>query len=108
MKRAQTSALMWFAVISLHACISIVADPAKTNDTTSLCDGYSVQDCLIITTSHFGRMLEQMENTKTGGTKNADKPTCMIKEGRFFNCFAQGGKQQQNVEVCNDPYKKGC
>jgi len=44
MKRTHVSGVMWLVIILVNTYLSI-SDPAKTNDTTSVCDG-SLQECL--------------------------------------------------------------
>ncbi|KAK7374638.1 hypothetical protein VNO80_08075 [Phaseolus coccineus] len=104
MKRARISGVM-LVIILVHAHFSI-SDPAKTNDTTSVCDG-SLQECSefpTITTSHFARMLAQI-NTKTLDTLNP-RPSCPVLNGRYINCFPHN--KAYGVPKCRDIFQRTC
>ncbi|TKY65068.1 hypothetical protein E2542_SST07923 [Spatholobus suberectus] len=114
MKRAAIPYLMWFVVILLHAYLSI-ADPAKTNDTTSVCDG-SVHDCLIarhldpefptITSSHFGRMLGEVPS-KTDSSKDPNSAACRVQADRYFSCFPPKSNPN-SADRCAERFNRDC
>ncbi|QCE12705.1 hypothetical protein DEO72_LG10g3954 [Vigna unguiculata] len=112
MKRANISGVMWLVIILVQACLSI-SDPAKTNDTTHVCDG-SLQECLnaryldsefpTIAGSHIARMLGQI-NSKTFITGNREA-ICHIRGKRYIDCFPD--KSGRPKEPCKGEYKRSC
>ncbi|KOM36773.1 hypothetical protein LR48_Vigan03g015400 [Vigna angularis] len=113
MKRAHISGVMWLLIIFVNACLSI-SDPAKTNDTTSVCDG-SLEECLnhrhldsefpTIAASHLARMLGEI-NSKTLFLTTNRESSCHIRVNRYKDCFPDESKIPKQ-ERC-DPYKRNC
>ncbi|KAK7374635.1 hypothetical protein VNO80_08072 [Phaseolus coccineus] len=113
MKRAHISGVMWLLIFLVQAFLSI-SDLAKTNDTTSVCDG-SLQECLnarhldtqfpTVSSSHFARMLAQAD-TKTANFDDR-KMSCPIRENRYKDCYPpmQPGNVQQR---CDELFKRDC
>ncbi|WVZ05083.1 hypothetical protein V8G54_018429 [Vigna mungo] len=112
MKRAHFSGVMWLLIIFVNAYLSF-SGPAKTNDTTSVCDG-SLQECLnarhldsefpTIAASHIARMLGEI-NSKTLKTTDR-KPPCDIRNGRYRDCYPK--VEPPPKEPCYNPYKRDC
>ncbi|KOM36782.1 hypothetical protein LR48_Vigan03g016300 [Vigna angularis] len=88
-----------------------ISVPAKTKDTTSVCDG-SLQECLnarhlgsefpTIAASHLARMLVE-SNTFNTGERGA---FCPIRNNRYIDCFPVYSKPPK--ERCGEAYKRSC
>ncbi|KAK8466194.1 hypothetical protein PHAVU_008G030750 [Phaseolus vulgaris] len=105
MKRARICGVM-LVMILVHAHVSI-SDPAKTNDTTSVCDG-SLQECSefpTLTTSHFARMLAQTD-TKTINTLKPGA-SCPVRNDKYYkDCFPPN--KPEPVRECRSIYYRKC
>ena len=114
MKRAHIFGVVWLVIFLVQAYLSI-SDPAKTNDTTSVCDG-SLQKRLntrhldtefpTVISSHFARMLAQVD-TKITNTLNPRASSCPIQGNRYKDCYAP--TKPGNVKLgCRAIYQRDC
>ncbi|QCE12702.1 hypothetical protein DEO72_LG10g3950 [Vigna unguiculata] len=112
MKRTHVSGVMWLVIILVNAYLGI-SETAKTNDTTSVCDG-SLQECLnaghldsefpTIAASHLARMLGEIKSKTLITTNRAS--SCPIRNDRYRDCISDEKKIPK--ERCSDPFKRSC